>query len=85
MKYKVNKGFITQKLDGKTVIFDGEQSVLFTFNETASLIFQKLKVKWTKEKIVSSLVKKYAVSQQRAEKDFDTLIRDLLNKKIISQ
>ena len=34
-KFKINKGFITQKMDDKTVIFDGEESMLYSFNETA--------------------------------------------------
>ena len=29
--YRINKGFIVQKLGKKTVIFDGEKSELITF------------------------------------------------------
>jgi len=83
-KYKINKGFIVQKLDDKTVIFDGEESVLYTFNETASFIFQKLKLGWDKEKIIEDLIKKYQIKEKRAEKDVNDLISDLLKKKIIS-
>ena len=85
MKYKINKGFIIQKLDDKTIIFDGEESVLYTFNETASFIFQKLKKGWEEEKIVSDLVKKYQVKEKRARKDLKDLIGELLKKKIISK
>lgn len=84
-KYKINKGFITQKLDDKTVIFDGEESVLYTFNETASYIFRKLKSCTGKDQIVSLLVKRYGIKEKKALADFTDLIRDLLAKKIITQ
>lgn len=83
MEYTITKGLITQKLDNKTVIFDGEESVLYTFNETASYIFLKIKAKWNEEKIILSLVKRYGVKEERAEKDVKELIKDLLKKKII--
>ena len=82
-KYKINKGFITQRLDNKTVIFDGEESVLYTFNETASYIFSKLKLGWDKEKIKDGLAKRYGISEKKAEADLKDLIKDLLKKKII--
>lgn len=83
-KYKINKGFIQQKLDDKIVIFDGEESVLYTFNETASFIFQKLKLGWHGKKIIEELVKKYQIKEKKAEKDVNELISDLLKGKIIS-
>lgn len=81
--YTITKGLITQKLDNKTVIFDGEESVLYTFNETASYIFLKIKAKWDKEKIILSLVKKYGVKEDRAKKDVKELIKVLLKKRIV--
>ncbi len=83
-RYKLNKGFIAQKLDGKMTIFDGDKSVLYTFNETASLVFDKLKSGKSKEEIVASFVKKYGIEKKRAEKDVSELLQDLLSKKIIS-
>ena len=84
MLYTITKGLITQKLDNKTVIFDGEESVLYTFNETASYIFSKIKTKWDEEKIILSLVKKYGIKEKRAKKDVGELIAGLKKKKIIS-
>lgn len=83
MQYKVIKGLITQKLDDKTVIFDGDKSVLYTFNETASYIFSKIKTKTDSEKIAELFVKRYGVKKARAEKDIKELIADMLKKKII--
>ena len=84
-KYKINKGFITQKLDDKTVIFDGEESVLYTFNESASFIFRELKKGEDQESIVSSLVKRYGIKEKKAEKDLNDLVADFLKKKIIKK
>lgn len=83
MGYKVQKGLIIQKIDNQTVIFDGEESVLYTLNETASLIFDKIKRKWNKEKIIDFILKKYEVKKEKLEKDFDELIDNLKKKKII--
>ena len=83
-KYRINKGFIVQKLEAKTVIFDGEESVLYTFNETASYIFQKLKRGWDNKKIIDGLVKKYHIKEKKAKKDVNEVISDLVKKKIIS-
>lgn len=84
-KYKINKGFIVQKLDDKTVIFDGEESVLYTFNESASYIFKKIKSGLPKNQVIGYLVKRYGIKEKRAEIDFNDLLKDLLAKKIITQ
>ncbi len=82
-QYKINKGFIVQKLGKKTVIFDGEKSLLFTFNETASFIFSKLKMGKNKNQIEEMLVKRYQITQKKAHQDLEVIIKDLLQKKII--
>lgn len=82
--YKVNKGFIVQKLDKKVTIFDGEESMLYTFNETATYIFQKLKAGWDKKKIIETMTKKYKTKEEKLSADFDDLIRELKLKKIIT-
>jgi len=84
MKYKINKGYIIQKLDDKTVIFDSDESILYTLNETAAFIFQKLKKGLTEDQITEALVKKYDIKKEKAKKDFIDLIADLKKKKIIS-
>jgi len=84
MKYKINKGLITQKLDDKTVIFDGEESILYTFNETASEIFRLLKKNLEEKEIIGKIAKKYSIKKERVEKDFTELISDLKKKKIVS-
>lgn len=82
-KFKINKGFIAQKLGNKLTIFDAEESTLFTFNETASYIFQKLKLGWDIDKIVEMLVLKFKIKEEKAQKDTLNFIKDLKSKKII--
>ena len=82
-KYKINKGFITQKVGNKTTIFAGEESILYTLNDTASFIFQGLKLGWEKSKIVRGLIDKYETTKNEATKDMENLIRDLQKKKIL--
>lgn len=84
MKYKINKGFVIQKLDNKTVIFDSDSSTFFTFNETASYIFKKIKAQEDREKIVDAVVKRYQVKPKKAKKDLQDLLAELKKKKIIS-
>lgn len=84
MKYKINKGFITQKLDDKTVIFDGEESVLYTFNETASFIFKKIKKGLSDNEIVEAVAKRYKIEEEKAKKDVRDLLAELRKKKIVS-
>lgn len=83
-KVKIKKGLIVQKMDNQTVIFDADQSILYTFNETASLIFDKLKKNWDKEKIINYILKKFEVKKERLEKDFNQLLKDLKDKNIIA-
>ena len=81
--YKINKGFVVQKLDNKTVIFDGEESLLYTFNETASYVFKKLKIGWDEVRIAQSLAKLYKIKEARAKKDVKELISEMKKKKLI--
>jgi len=83
-RFKIHKGFITQKMGSKLIIFDAEKSVLYTLNETAAYIFSKLKLGWEEKKIVESMAKRYKIEEKKAEKDVGELLTDLEKKKIIS-
>ena len=84
-KIKIKKGLISQKIGNKLKIFDGEESILYTLNASASFIFEKLKAGTRREKLIEQLVKKYAISVKRAEKDSDSLIGLLAGKNIIEK
>ena len=81
--YQIQKGLIIQKLDKETVIFDVEESALYTLNETAAEIFKMIKKGLKEEQIVEKMVKKYKVKKERVEKDIKKLLEELKKKKII--
>jgi len=81
--YQIQKGLIIQKIDKETVIFDAEESVLYTLNETASEIFRLLKKGLKEEEIVERMVKKYDVIKERVEKDVREIIGKLEKRKIL--
>ncbi len=83
--YKIQKGLIIQKIDDKIMIFDNKKSFLYTLNKTASEIFNNLKKGFSKEKIISLMMKKYLIKKENLEKDVDFLIENLLKEKIISK
>lgn len=84
-KFKLNSGFITQKMGNKTTIFAGEESILHTLNETGAYIFNGLKLGWEREKIIEGMVKKYGASKKQAKEDLEEFTGELLDKKIISE
>lgn len=81
--YKINKGFITQKIGEKITIFDGEESQLITFNESATYIFERIKRKIEDKKMIELLQKRYNITSKQAETDFQELILRLKKLKII--
>ena len=81
--YQIQKGLIIQKIDKETVIFDAEESVLYTLNETASEIFRLLKKGLKEEEIVERIVKKYEVRKERVENDVRELFKELEKRKIL--
>lgn len=81
--YTLNKGFIMQNLNKKIMIFDPDESVEYTFNETAAFVFKKMKAKKNVDEIVAALVKKYKIDPTIAAEDIKELILELLDKKII--
>ncbi len=82
-KYKINKGFIVQKIGKKMTIFDPEESVMYTFNETAAFIFSRIKKSVSKDEIVEKLIEKYEVDAEIAKKDVEEVIEDLVRKRVL--
>jgi len=82
--YQVKKGLISQKIGTKIKIFDGESSLLYSFNDSASLIFENLKKGLAKETSIEEIVKKYKIDKNQASADYDELINELKKRKIIA-
>ena len=83
-KIKLKKGLISQKIGNTINIFDGEKSTIYSFNQTATFIVERIKQGLSKENIISLVSKKYSVQKNLAEKDFNEFISELKSKKIIS-
>ncbi len=83
MKYTLKQGFITQKKGNQTSLFNGEESILYTFNETASFLFEQIKNGLDEDKIIELIGKKYRIEEKQAQLDLKKFIKDLKNKKII--
>ncbi len=82
-KYRLNKGFISHKINNNVVVFSSEDSILFTFNQTAAYIFQGIKMGWGNEKITKGLVDSYNIPESEARKDIEGFTKDLVKKKIL--
>lgn len=80
MKLKIQKGFITQRSGDSLTIFDAEKSQLYTFNLTATFIFDQLKKGLDTEKIVVRLSQEFDINEKNAQKDMDEFIETLLSK-----
>jgi len=82
-KPSTNKSIIFQKIDKKLVGFDIERSSLYTFNETAELIYKKIMAGVQEDAIAKLVAKKYEVEEKTARKDVEGLIKDLKKNKIL--
>ncbi len=83
VRYKIKKDFIVDKIEGKITIFSIESSTFYNFNETGTYIFDLFKKNLDKRMIIQLLVKKYQISNKKAEKDISEFLNDLLKNKII--
>jgi ABC-type Zn uptake system ZnuABC Zn-binding protein ZnuA len=81
--YQIQKGLIIQKIDKETVIFDAEESVLYTLNETAAEIFKMIKKGPKEEQIFEKMLKRYKVKKERVEKDVKEIVGELEKRKIV--
>ena len=74
---------MVNNLGDKITIFDSERSILYSFNKTASYVFRKLKQKKEKTEITDSLVKTFSITKQRAEKDVNDILEEMVRSNII--
>lgn len=84
MKYKINKKLIFQNVDSELIIFDTDNSHLYTLNATAEFIFKKIKSGWQEEKILDVLENRYEVARISLRKDFKTIVNEMIKNKIIT-
>lgn len=80
MQINIKKGFINQRTKNSIIIFDTEKSVLLTFNNTATFIFDRLKKGLDDKKIIDDLISEFEVTEEIAKKDINDFIKTLLSK-----
>ena len=84
--YKIRKGIVLQKLNTKeTIIFDPENSLIYTFNETALSIFQFIKQGLTYEQIFKQMLSRFDVDKNTLRLVLDKILTYLVRTKIIFQ
>lgn len=83
-KYRIKKGFITQKDKNIITIFDGGMSSLYKFNKTGSFIFEKIRQRIGENEILDLLVEKYFIRREKANKDLEEFLDEMKKRKIIS-
>ena len=84
-KYLINKNFIYQNKKNNVLVFDSEKSLIFDLNETASIIFKKLKLGWEIRKIKEFLLSKFKVSNKLIENQITKTIKELLKNNILTK
>lgn len=82
-QYQLKTDYIYQKIKDKIIIFDGEKSILFTLNATASYIFLQIKKNVNKKDIIELLMKKYKIPSEKVSKDVENLIKEMISKSIL--
>ncbi len=83
-QYTVNKGFITEQINGETVFFDSNRSIMFTLNETGNIIFTLLKQGKDTAQIVKFLSESFNQPEHKVLKDVRDFITGLTHWKILS-
>lgn len=83
MQYKIKKGLIFEKKGKKIAIFDPEKSTIYELNETAAIIFNKLKLREGEVDIKKHLLNKFKVNEKIIDEQMAKIIKDLLRKKIL--
>lgn len=83
MRYKIRNNLIIGRNNGKIDIFIPEKSIVFSLNETASFIFEKIKKGIDNKIIIKSLTKKYCIEDEQALIDLKSILQIFKKKKLI--
>lgn len=84
-KIKLVKGQITQRKGNSIIIFDAEKSLLYTFNSTATFMFDRLKKGVTYDELLHNIIAEFSVDEKKAKDDLDKFIQELVTKGIAKE
>lgn len=83
-QYRICKEFLIQKKGKIYTIFDGEKSVLYSFNEMGSLIFNCMQKNMALEQVIKKLQIMFpSKSEKILERDLLNFFWDLAEKGIV--
>lgn len=85
MKYKINKKLAFRKIDGVYYVIDPENMKLFSFNETATFIWDTILSRKDLSEILKSLVDEYEIDKEVAKNDLEEFICLLKNNNLITE
>ncbi|VVA43777.1 conserved hypothetical protein [Candidatus Roizmanbacteria bacterium] len=80
----IKKDFVIDKINKEITIFNVDNSMFYSFNESGSYILEAIKKGFNEERIARILSKKYDISKKQAEKDVNDFLKQLSKNKIIS-
>ncbi|MBU0572381.1 PqqD family protein [Patescibacteria group bacterium] len=80
---KIKKDVLIQKMGDSFVAYDNETSTLHELNETGFLILSGIEKKKSKQEIIKGIVRKYKVSKNKAEGDYEEFVGALKTKDLI--
>lgn len=86
MKLQLNTHkFLFYNIGKKTLIYSGDNSLLYTFNDTASLIMSKLRLGWTLERIIDFISFQTGADKKVVKRDVEQFVSELLKNKLVER
>ena len=81
-KIKRSKRVIFKEINGVVYILDPRNATVYTLNETASFIWQSLKIPRSSEELISLITKNFNIERKKSEKDSENFITQCFNNKL---
>lgn len=83
MPYRIKPGLIAQYVDGELLILNREQEQIHQLNTVASFIWNELDNQASSEQLIEAIKRKYAVEQDVAKQDLESLLNELTDLQLI--
>lgn len=83
-KLLIKKDFVIDKIDGEITIFNTDNSIFYSFNKSGSYIFEMIKKGFDEKRMVTSMTRKFKISEIQAKEDISFFLKKLSKNKIIS-
>ena len=84
MNPEARKDLYIRSLRDEKVVYDKENGRVHFMNRTTTFIFELCDGTHSKEDIIESLLDRYDVTREKAEKDVDSILKDMANNKILT-